>query len=164
MTLSKYASAALLGAVLFAGCALAEPADTAKATGKDASWLFVQTAQGAKFDGKTLTLIGINPLVVMFTDRPVRMAETIAITNFIKDWGNGGKNSFVADPPNAVLTSVVDGKLQTATVELTLPHLEGTTLIYQARVLQGNPPVAGGATSVFIDDHCPSFTDPGPCH
>ena len=164
MTFARFTGAALLGAVLLAGPAVADPAETAKAAGKNASWLFVQTAQSAKFDGKTLTLTGINPLVVMFTDRPVRLAESIATATFIKDWGNGGKNSFVADPPNAGLTSVVDGKLQTATVELTLPHLDGTTLTYQARVLEGNPPQAGGATSVFIDSDCPSVTDPGPCH
>jgi len=60
----------------------------------------------------------------------------------------------MADPPNAGLTSIVDGKLQIATVELKQPHLDGTTLTFQARVVEGTPPASGGATSVFIDGGC----------
>jgi hypothetical protein len=52
----------------------------------------------------------------------------------------------LADPPNAGLTSIVDGKLQTATVS--------TTLTFQARVLEGTPPTSGGTSSIFIDSGC----------
>ena len=162
MALSKFASAALLGAALLAGPALAEPADTAKAAGKDASWLFIQTAQNSQFDGKTLTLRNITPSMVMFTDRPARMAQSIPIAAFLKGWDKGSKNSFKSDPPNAGLTSLVDGKLQTATVELTQPRLDGTTLTFQARVLEGTLPASGGATSVFIDGGC-NVGNPGHC-
>jgi hypothetical protein len=151
MTFAKQAGAALLAIALLSSPALADPTETAKAAGKDASWLFIQTAQSAQFDGKTLTLKNVSLSVVMFTDRPKRTAEAIPIATFIKDWGTKGKNSFVADPPNAGLTSIVDGKLQTATVELKQPHLDGTTLTFQARVLEGTPPASGGTTSVFID-------------
>jgi len=51
----------------------------------------------------------------------------------------------------------VDGKLQTATVELKQPSLNGTTLTFQARVLEGTPPTSGGTTSVFIDMSCVEF-------
>lgn len=155
MTYMKICGAVVLGAALLSSPALAEPTETAKAVGKDASWLFVQTAQSSTFDDKTLTLSGVSPSVIMFTDRPARVAEAISTDTFIKDWGDGGKSSFVADPPNAGLTSIVDGKLQTATVELKQPHLEGTTLTFQARVLEGTPPASGGTSSIFIDG--------GPC-
>ena len=151
MTFVKSAAAAVLGTILLSGPVLADPAETAKAVGKDARWLFIQTAQKVQFDGKTLTLSGVNPSVVMFTDRPKRAAEAIPTATFIKDWGTKGKNSFMADPPNAGLTSIVDGKLQTAIVELKQPHLDGTTLTFQARVLDGTPPASGGTSSVFID-------------
>jgi hypothetical protein len=55
---------------------------------------------------------------------------------------------------------VGNGKLQTATVELTKPQLEGTVLTHQAKVLEDTPPASGGTTSVFIDASClgnPSF-------
>jgi len=166
VTFAKHAGAALLAIALLSSPALADPAETAKAAGKDASWLFIQTAQKVRFDGKTLTLSGVDPSVVMFTDRPKRTAETIPIATFIKDWGTKGKNSFVADPPNAGLTTIVDGKLQTATVELKQPSLDGTTLTFQARVLEGTPPASGGTTSVFIDQcvHNGNPHDPPICN
>jgi hypothetical protein len=91
---------------------------------------------------------------VMFTDRPKRAAEAIPTATFVKDWGIKGKNSFVANPPNAGLTSIVDGKLQTATVELKQPHLDGKTLTFQARAIEGTPPTTGGTSSIFIDGGC----------
>jgi hypothetical protein len=137
-----------------AGPALADPAATAKAAGKEASWLFIQTAESAQFDGKTLTLNNISPSVVMFTDRPARAAEAIPTATFLASWDEGGAQSFQSKPPNAGLTSVVDGKLQTATVELTKPHLDGTTLTYAVRVLNGTLPPSGGTSSLFIDGGC----------
>jgi hypothetical protein len=151
MTLAKYAAAAALGTVLLSGAVLADPAATVKAAGKETSWLFIQTAESAQFDGKTLTLKNISPSVVMFTDRPARAAEAIPTATFLESWDKGGAKSFQSDPPNAGLTFVVDGKLQTATVELKQPHLEGTTLTYQARVLKGTLPASANASSLFID-------------
>jgi hypothetical protein len=154
VTFAKHAGAALLAIALLSSPALADPAETAKAAGKDASWLFIQTAQKVTFDGKTLTLKNVSPSVVMFTDRPKRAAEAMPTATFIKDWGIKGKNSFGANPPNAGLTSIVDGKLQTATVELKEPHLDGTTLTFQARAIEGTPPTSGGTSSIFIDGGC----------
>jgi len=151
MAFVKYAVVALLGAALFAGPALADQAETAKAAGKDASWLFIQTAPKIKFDGKTLTLQNVNPSVTMFTDRPARVAEAIATAAFVKNWDKGTTKSFKSDPPNAGLTSIVDGKLQTATVELSHPQMEGMTLRYDVRVVNGEVPASGGPTSLFID-------------
>ena len=71
----------------------------------------------------------------------------------------GGKGSFKSDPPNAGLTSIVDGKLQTATVELTKPYLNGATLTYAVRVLGGTPPASDGTSSLFIDS-CPCCVNP----
>jgi hypothetical protein len=151
MTFAKHAGAALLGIALLASPALADPTETVKAAGKDAGWLYIQTAQSAKFDGTTLTLENVSPSVVMFTDRPARAAEAISTTTFLANWDKGGAASFQSDPPNAGLTSVIDGKLQTATVELTKPHLDGTTLTYEARVLEGTLPPTAGPSSLFID-------------
>jgi hypothetical protein len=154
MTFVKHVAVALLGTALLAGPALADPAATAKAAGKEASWLFIQTAQSAQFDGKTLTLKNVSPSVVMFTDRPARAAEAIPTAAFLASWDKGGAKSFQSDPPNAGLTMLVDGKLQTATVELKQPRLEGTTLTYQARVLKGTLPPTAGTSSLFIDSGC----------
>jgi hypothetical protein len=147
----KSTAAAMLAAIVLAGPAWADPTETVNAAGKDASWLFIVTAEGVAFDGTTLTLSGVSPSVVMFTDRPKRVAEALPIDWFDGKWSQGG---FQSDPPNAGLTTIVDGELQTATVELTNPHRDGTTLTYQARVLEGTPPASGGTSSIFIDSAC----------
>jgi hypothetical protein len=151
---AKQAAAALLGTALLAGPALADPAATAKVAGKEASWLFIQTAGSAQFDGKTLTLKNVSPSVVMFADRPARAAEAIPTAAFLASWDKGGVQSFQSDPPNAGLTMLIDGKLQTATVELKQPRLEGTTLTYAVRVLKGTLPPTAGTSSLFIDSGC----------
>ena len=153
MSSSKYTAAAMLGVVLLACPAMADPAETAKAAGKDASWLVIQTASEVQFDGKTITLKNVDPSVVMFTDRPARMAEAIATATFVASWDKGAK-SFKSDPPNAALTSIVDGKLQSATVELSDPILDGTTLTFKVRVIEGAVPAAGKTVSLFIDRIC----------
>lgn len=110
------------------------------------------TAGNAQFDGKTLTLNDVSPSVIMFTDRPKRMAEAISTASFVKLWDKGGEGGFQSEPPNVGLTSVVNGSLQTATLELSQPNLAGTTLTFQARVLEGMPPPTGEETSIFFDD------------
>jgi hypothetical protein len=143
MTIAKQAGAALLGAVLLNGPALADPAETTKAAGKDASWLFIQTASQMQFDGKALTLRNINPSMVMFTDRPARMAEAVPTATFLKHWNHGGKGSFKSAPPNAGATFLVNGKLQTATLELSQPHLDGTTQTYKGARPKGGAAAKG---------------------
>ena len=154
MTISKFAGMAFLSIALLAGPALADPGKTAKAAGKDASWLVIQTASQMQFDGKTLSLKNVDPSLVMFTDRPARMAEAIPTATFVASWDKGGAKSFLSDPPNAALTSIVDGKLQTATVELSEPRFDGMTLTFKVRVIEGAVPTAGTTTSLFIDRYC----------
>ena len=158
MIVAKCSGVALLLAVLLVGPAMGEPAETAKAAGKDANWLVIQTAQSTRFDGTTLTLSGVNPSTILFTDHPARAAESMQTSTFMASWDKDGAKSFRSDPPNAALTSIIDGKLQTATVELSKPRLDGTTLTFKIRVIEGAVPPVGGMTSLFIDDVCLTCT------
>ncbi|MBD3871860.1 MAG: hypothetical protein IFK91_02905 [Acidobacteria bacterium] len=56
------------------------PAQTAAESGEavEAELLFVQEAEGVTFEGDTLTLIGVRPQVLFFTDRPQRVAGYLA--------------------------------------------------------------------------------------
>ena len=77
---------------------------------KTADFLFVQSAKGLTFDkasGK-LTLTGVSPVTVFFTDRPERIAGNMKTTAFIPFWSEG-KDSFKSNPPNADV-SIVEGK------------------------------------------------------
>ena len=62
------------------------------------------------------------------------------------------KDNFSDNPPNAVL-SVIDGnEMLDVVVELTQqPKLNGDELTYTFKVIDGEVPKAGGASSLFID-------------
>ena len=147
------AMAILAGAWLAAG---AEARDSHKAVHDAApgtSWLAIQNATAMTFDGKVLTLQGISPTVVAFTDRPKRMAADVPLDLVLKGWDKG-KDSLKKDPPNAGVSVVSEGAIQTAVVVLINPRRTGDSLSYDVRVLEGTLPSSGGPTSIFIDDVC----------
>lgn len=152
MGMLKRAGLAVSVMCLFTGAVSADPAETMKAAGEDASWLFIQTAGSAKFDGSILVLENVSPVTTMFSDRPVRVAETIPTESFVAGWAANGPDSFESDPPNAALTIIVDGALRTTTVILSEPQLEGATLTFKAQPLEGELPAMGAQTSIFFDD------------
>jgi hypothetical protein len=125
---------------------------TSAASAKKADFLFVQTAKAMSFDKATnkLTLEGVSPITIMFTDRPERIASHMRTAKFVPFWSQG-KDSFLSDPPNADV-SILDGdKLQQIVVTLTDPAIEGDNLSYKVKVLEGEMPAKGSDVSVFID-------------
>ena len=145
-TRRTFVTGSLMAALpLSAAAALAEEA-------KQADFLFVQTAKGMTFDKATgkLTLEGVSPVTVMFTDRRERIASHMHTAAFVPFWSKG-KDSFLSDPPNADV-SILDGnKLQQIVVTLMDPTLEGDKLSYAVKILQGEMPARGADVSVFID-------------
>ena len=112
--------------------------------------LFVQSAKDVTFEGGKMTLKGVSPATVMFSDRPQRIAGQMATDEMIPLWKEG-KDSFLKDPPNATASIFTDGKLVEVVVELKNPQLKGDDLIYDVRILEGKPPEKGGLCSLFID-------------
>jgi hypothetical protein len=130
----------LVPLLLLAACASAP---------KEASWLFVQNAERAELAGGKLTLTGLDPHIVCFTDRPQRRAGTVPTPRFLDGWGKGGV--FAGDPPNATLAIFGDGEVEEAVVVLRNPRLSGDTLTYEVTVLEGAAARAGPA-ALFIDN------------
>jgi len=122
----------------------------AEEKGKTVQMLFVQNAKGVTFDKGKMTLKGISPLTVFFSDRPNRIAGHMATEEMIPLWKEG-KDSFFKDPPNAALSIFGDGKLTEMIVELRNPQLKGDDFTYDVRVLKGEMPAKGGLCSLFID-------------
>jgi len=115
-----------------------------------ANWLFVQVADSFTSDGKTITLKGIAPQTLMFSDRPQRMTGDAKTEKFVAYWLEG-KTDFEKDAPNATISTFVDGKPSLTVVELMNPKLEGDTLTYEIKTLEGDVPAAGQEVSLFID-------------
>jgi len=143
------AATALLASAAQVRLALAQ---TAKDGAKQADFLFVQTAKGMTYDKATskLTLQGVSPVTVFFSDRPERIAGNMLTSAFVPFWSKG-KDSFLSNPPNADLSILEGGKLQQGVVVLQSPELKGDSLAYTVKVLEGEMPAKGAQASVFID-------------
>ena len=147
-SLCKSATAAM--ALLFAinvSCFADSPAPSS--ADAQYNWLFVQSGSSGSFDGKTLTLNGVGATLA-FTDRPDRIARHMPTSRLIEA-GSVGEDNFKEDPPNAVVSVFRGEKPQNATVVLMAPTLEGTTLSYEIKVLEGEIPPSFDEVSLFID-------------
>ena len=116
--------------------------------------LLVQNSQSVVIDKekKTLTLKGVSPTTLFFSDRPDRIAGHFNKNDYLKTWTDG-KDSFDADPPNAVL-SVFEGDkdyLLDVVVTLNNPRYQGNDLTYDITLIDGELPLVGGPSSLFID-------------
>ena len=102
---------------------------------KTADLLFVQNANAAVIDGGKLTLKGIGPTVLFFSDRPQRIAGHMTNERYLRLWTEDGKDSFLRD----------------LVVTLRNPKLNGDELTYDISVIEGKLPENGGPCAVFID-------------
>jgi hypothetical protein len=104
------------------------------------------------FDKSTnkLTLEGVSPITIFFTDRPERIAGHMKTTAFVPFWSTG-KDSFLSDPPNADVSILEGDKLRQMVVVLQAPALKSDALTYTVKVLEGDVPAKGADVSVFID-------------
>ena len=112
--------------------------------------MFVQTAENIDSDGQTITLRGITPSTLYFSDRPKRVVGHMTTGDFVDLWAIGD-NSFETDPPNAVLAFLkpdADAP-DDAVVVLKEPNLDDAgDLSYSIEVLEGTVPTLGTRHSV----------------
>ena len=140
-----------LGATAVAAptAALADSHGEAKAE-HEVTLLFVQSAHRASLADGRLELMGVNPSVLFFSDRPDRVTGHVHVNEFVDEWDEGD-DSFAKVPPNAVLSFVEHDELENVVVVLKNPRLRPGSLIYDVEVLEGHKQVSGEAASLFID-------------
>jgi len=115
-----------------------------------AEFLFVQYAESATLSEGVLTLKGVVPETLYFSDRPHRIVGRVTTGKFVKSWDEG-EGSFSEIPPNAVLAVMHKPVPLDLIVVLKNPVLEGDTLTYQVEVLDGPDSGEGEASALFID-------------
>jgi hypothetical protein len=143
-------SAAVLGSAINA--ALASAADAERKDVSDVQLLFVQNAQDVVVQEGRLTLIGISPTTIFFSDRPNRIAGHMATEDFVRDWQTGtGKESFHSNPPNGALSILTEEEVVDVVVELKNPRLAGGALVYDIIELEKSGSIPSGQASLFID-------------
>ncbi len=135
--------------------AIAAKPTVANASGESqqkVDFLFVQTAKDLVFDASSnkLTLEGISPVTLFFSDRPQRIAGNMETTVFVPFW-NRGKNSFLSDPPNADISILEGNRLHQTVAVLRDPTLTDDALTYTVKVLKGEMPSRASLVSIFID-------------
>ncbi len=114
--------------------------------------MFVQNARDVVMGKGRLTLIGVSPTTLFFTDRPKRIVGHMATADFVLEWQEGrGKESFHADPPNAALSVFAKDEIVDVVVVLKNPRLAGGALVYDIDVLEQDEPIPSGPVSMFID-------------
>lgn len=114
--------------------------------------MFVQTARGIRSDANSLTLVGLTPHTIYFSDRPQRIVGHITTQRFL-EWWSDGDDSFAVDPPNAVLAwgEPGDDTPEEAVVVISDPTVTDDGLTYQIKTLQGETPTEAGPCVLFID-------------
>ena len=113
--------------------------------------LVVMNARAATLGDGKLTLTGVLPNTILFADRPVRAAGHAPTARLLEEWS--ANHSFAKDPPNATVSvlSKDSSGVADAVVVLERPKLEGDTLTFDVRVLEGSLAGADGPASLFID-------------
>lgn len=102
-------------------------------------------------DGK-LTMTGIDPKTIFFSDRPNRIAGHTPISQFVKEWAVGDDN-FADNNPNATLAVFGPDQEEPidAVVVLSNTTLTDGNLSYEVGILEGSLPESGGECTLFID-------------
>jgi hypothetical protein len=118
--------------------------------------MFVQTARGATRAGDRLTLSGLGPSTLYFSDRPTRVVGHMTNDQFADLWAADAASDgdgFASDPPNAVLSfvDVGDDRPDDCVVVLRDPRSDGDSVSYAIEILEGSVPDSTGACTLFID-------------
>jgi hypothetical protein len=116
----------------------------------EVEYLFVQTAHQCGLADGQLTLLGVAPSTLYFSDRPERIVGHAPTENFPVLW-EPGEDSFLEDPPNAALSVFSGSDAVEIVVVLKSPKLNEDRLVYTVDVLEGQDTFSGGACSLFID-------------
>ncbi len=148
-------SAAFAGAALLTGKLSPANVSATEISSQDAAdsqFLFVQNADDVDIKDGRLTLIGVSPTTIFFSDRPKRIAGHMHTEDFIDDWQTGtDKESFHMVPPNGTLSVFAEDEIVDVVLTLKNPRLKGGSLTYDIAVLEQDKPIPSGPVSLFID-------------
>jgi len=111
----------------------------------EVAYLLVQSSDGFEYDGERLTLHGVSPSTVFFSDRPDRIAGHMPIEKAY-EWGQAGGESFLADPPNATLSVLEAGEIGNVVITMSNGIIEGDRLSFDVKILEGEAPIRCSST------------------
>jgi hypothetical protein len=114
-------------------------------------YLYVITADEGAFSGRTLTMKRVATAAAVFSDSPTRIAGHMLTSEFVSRFSRLADQAD-ADPPNALLSVLgLDGATEVVP-ELSNPRLDGDTLRWEMRLLQGTMSASFGVCSLFLEN------------
>jgi len=116
---------------------------------KNPQYLFTLASKSGTFEGDTLTLKGV-PLVVYFSDRPVRVSGHITLEKFLWLWDKGVDN-FKNNPPNAELAIYEESGDKHAVLIISKPEINGGAVSFKVKLIGESIPKSFGHSTLFID-------------
>ena len=124
--------------------------DMAEADASEVEYMFAQTARSLAVDSGKITLKGVSPSTLWFSDRPHRLTGHITTGDFVDSWGEG-EDSFAANPPNALLSIFTEDEVLDVVVVVGDPGLSNGDLTYSVDVLDGDLVASNEPVNLFID-------------
>jgi hypothetical protein len=119
--------------------------------GADVEYMFAQSSAGVTIgDDGRITLAGVSPTTLFFSDRPYRLTGHILTDEFVANWGSG-TDSFVDNPPNALLSLFEQDAVNDVVVVLSDPTLSSGELSYAVKLTDGDLAPSDGPAGLFID-------------
>lgn len=129
------------------------------------SYEYVQQATSLQYDGETLTLQGVAPSTIFFSDHPYRLTGQVDIATFANLW-SVPHGPFAQDPPNAAISVLGQTGVSPAIVELTSAAADGASIKYGVKILSGEIPASAQNVALFVDHgprpYYPYHPVPGP--
>ncbi|MCR9138981.1 MAG: hypothetical protein NXI27_23470 [Alphaproteobacteria bacterium] len=114
------------------------------------SYEYVQQASSLQYDGQTLTLQGVAPSTIFFSDRPYRLTGQVDTATFANLW-TAPNGPFSQNPPNAAISVLGETGVSPAIVELTSATADGTSVAYGVKILSGEIPASAENIALFVD-------------
>lgn len=114
-------------------------------------YLFVINFDNGTYSAGKLTLNGNGQSnVIYFSDRPEVEAGHMGMKKFVSIWGQGEEN-FNTLPPNCTLSVIKDEVETNSVFILSNPKVDGTAIIFDAKLVSGKPEPKFEAGGLFID-------------
>lgn len=113
--------------------------------------MYVHFARGMRFDGHRLVLLDLAPSTVYLTGQPARMMGHLPTGMFLDRWyADAGSNP--TQPVAGVLSllEVEDRHARDVHIQIALPRIAETGIVYDITVLSGDVPVESGGCTLFV--------------
>jgi hypothetical protein len=104
-----------------------------------------------RFDGHRLVLLDLAPSTVYLTGQPAKIMGHLPTGMFLDRW-YADAGSYPTQPVAAVLSllEVDDRHARDVHIQVALPRIAETGLVYEVTVLSGDLPVQSGGCTLFI--------------